>query len=305
MDEILAQAQAAARAGGAAGHRSAHRRDPRDGRRAVVQPVAVQPRHRGAAPAGLGVQAVRLPRGVRARRAQRAAPTSPPATVMADEPTTFSFNDQSWEPGNYDGEYDGPVTLRRALALSRNIVAVKVAEAAGYDHVAALWRKVGAGTPPRPYPSIALGVFEATPFEIASAYTIFPNGGTLRPLRALEAPGQRRRDLQGPGPPPKRSPQAVDLPRDEHDAQRDQRGHRRRRARRRVRARRRRQVRHDQRPARRLVRRLHAGVADRRLGRSRRQSAAGAERNAGRAADLDGVHDARPGRPRQPAVRGA
>jgi penicillin-binding protein 1B len=118
------------------------------------------------------------------------------ATVMPDEPTTFSFNDQSWEPGNYDGEFDGPVTLRRALALSRNIVAVKVAEAAGFDHVAALWRKVGAGTPPRPYPSIALGVFEATPFEIASAYTIFPNGGTLRPLVALKRLVSGGRDLK-------------------------------------------------------------------------------------------------------------
>jgi len=118
------------------------------------------------------------------------------ATVMPDEPTTFSFNDQSWEPGNYDGEFDGPVTLRRALALSRNIVAVKVAEAAGYDHVAALWRKVGAGTPPRPYPSIALGVFEATPFEIASAYTIFPGGGTLHPLVALKRLVSGGRDLK-------------------------------------------------------------------------------------------------------------
>lgn len=108
-----------------------------------------------------------------------------PASLVLDEPTTITFNDQDWEPGNYDGEYDGPVTLRRALALSRNIPAIKVAEAAGYDHVAALWRKIGAGTPPRPYPSIALGVFEASPMEVASAYTLFTNGGSIRPLRAI------------------------------------------------------------------------------------------------------------------------
>jgi penicillin-binding protein 1B len=118
-----------------------------------------------------------------------------PATIMPDEPTTFTFNDQEWNPGNYDGEFEGPVTLRRALALSRNIVAVKVAEAAGYDHVAALWRKIGAGTPPRPYPSIALGVFEATPLEIAAAYTIFPNEGTLRPLAAIQRLVSGGRDL--------------------------------------------------------------------------------------------------------------
>jgi len=51
--------------------------------------------------------------------------------------------------------------------------------------VAALWKRVGASTPPRPYPSIALGVFEATPFEIATAYTLFPNGGTIKPLHAI------------------------------------------------------------------------------------------------------------------------
>jgi penicillin-binding protein 1B len=108
-----------------------------------------------------------------------------PATVVLDEPTTWEFNQQTWTPGNYDGEYEGPITLRRALALSRNIATIKVAESTGYDHVAALWRQIGAGTPPKPYPSIALGVFEATPFEIASAFTLFPNGGTIKPLRAI------------------------------------------------------------------------------------------------------------------------
>ena len=109
-----------------------------------------------------------------------------PASLVMDEPTSFAFNQQTWNPGNYDGEYEGAITLRRALALSRNIATIKVAEAAGYEEVAALWRRVGAGTPPRPYPSIALGVFEATPFEIAAAYTIFPNGGTMKPLRAIQ-----------------------------------------------------------------------------------------------------------------------
>ena len=115
-----------------------------------------------------------------------------PATVVLDEPTTWEFNEQTWTPANYDGEYEGPITLRRALALSRNIATIKVAETAGYDEVAGLWRRVGAGTPPRPYPSIALGVFEATPLQVASAYTLFPNGGTIRPLQADLADRQRR-----------------------------------------------------------------------------------------------------------------
>ncbi len=70
-----------------------------------------------------------------------------------------------------------------------------MAETTGYDRVAALWRRVGAGTPPRPYPSIALGVFEATPLEIATAYTVFPNDGTLRPLRAISRMVSGGRDI--------------------------------------------------------------------------------------------------------------
>jgi penicillin-binding protein 1B len=119
-----------------------------------------------------------------------------PATVVIDEPTTFTSNDQPWDPANYEKEYDGPITLRRALALSRNIATIKVAETTGYGEVAALWRKVGTGTSPRPYPAIALGVFEATPYEIASAYTLFPNGGTMRPLRSISRLVSSGRDVQ-------------------------------------------------------------------------------------------------------------
>jgi penicillin-binding protein 1B len=108
-----------------------------------------------------------------------------PATIVDDEQTTFTFEGKEWTPGNYENEYDGAITLRRALAHSRNTATVKVAEMTGYDKIANLWKQVGSSTVPKPYPSIALGVFEATPFEVATAYTIFPNYGELRPLRAL------------------------------------------------------------------------------------------------------------------------
>ena len=108
-----------------------------------------------------------------------------PATLVNDEPTTFDANGTPWTPANYENEYDGQITLRRALAMSRNAATVKVAEAAGYGRVADLWRRIGAGTAPRAFPSIALGVFEATPMNIASAYTIFANGGQTRALRSL------------------------------------------------------------------------------------------------------------------------
>ncbi|MBI2836051.1 MAG: PBP1A family penicillin-binding protein [Acidobacteria bacterium] len=109
-----------------------------------------------------------------------------PATVVLDEPTTFAFEEKPYQPSNYGNQYDGAITLRHALAFSRNVPAVKVAEAAGFERVADLWQRLGAGTPPRPYPSIALGVFEATPIEIATAYTIFPNLGAVGSLHAIE-----------------------------------------------------------------------------------------------------------------------
>jgi penicillin-binding protein 1B len=108
-----------------------------------------------------------------------------PATVVVDEPTTFKDGENDYTPSNYQNEYDGPITLRTALARSRNIVAVKVAEQTGYNRVADLWKRIGVGTPARAYPSIALGVFEATPLEMTSAYTIFANGGQVRPLQAI------------------------------------------------------------------------------------------------------------------------
>ncbi len=108
-----------------------------------------------------------------------------PASVIADEPTSFAFGEETWSPRNYLSIYDGAITLRQALARSRNIPAVKLAETAGFDRVAALWSRIGAGTPPQPYPSIALGVFEATPLDIATAYTVFPTYGLVRPLRTF------------------------------------------------------------------------------------------------------------------------
>ncbi|MEW5980976.1 MAG: PBP1A family penicillin-binding protein [Acidobacteriota bacterium] len=108
-----------------------------------------------------------------------------PATLVDDEQTTFTYEDQQWTPGNYEDEYDGRITLRRAIAMSRNTATIRVAEMTGFDRIADLWKRFGTATVPRPYPSITLGVFEATPMEIAMAYTVFPNGGELRPLRAI------------------------------------------------------------------------------------------------------------------------
>jgi len=127
-----------------------------------------------------------------------------PATIVDDEKTTFTFEDKEWTPGNYEDEYDGSITLRRALAHSRNVATVKVAQMTGYDKIANLWKQFGSSTAPKPYPSIALGVFEATPFEVATAYTIFPNYGELRPLRPLSRIVNGGNDVAVVTPPVKR-----------------------------------------------------------------------------------------------------
>ena len=108
-----------------------------------------------------------------------------PASMTVDEPTTFSFDDQVWEPRNYDA-YDGEITFRRALAMSRNLGTIQVGATVGFDRVASLWREVGVGTPPRPFPAITLGVFELSPLEVAQAYTLFVNGGRVRPLTSIQ-----------------------------------------------------------------------------------------------------------------------
>ena len=108
-----------------------------------------------------------------------------PAALTVDEPATFTFDDQVWEPRNYDA-YDGEITWRRALAMSRNLGTIHVGEAVGFDQIAALWKRVGVGEPPRAFPSITLGVFELTPLEVAQAYTLFLNKGSVRPLRAIQ-----------------------------------------------------------------------------------------------------------------------
>ena len=130
------------------------------------------------------------------RAAEESRSDLTPASLTTDEPQTFTFDDQTWEPGNYDHEYDGEITWRRALALSRNLGTIHVGEAAGFDRVAALWRKVGVGTPAQGYPSITLGVFELTPFEVAQTYTLFTNDGAIRPLRTINRIATGDKDLK-------------------------------------------------------------------------------------------------------------
>ena len=104
-----------------------------------------------------------------------------PASTVMDEETTFWYehDTRSYTPGNFGDKFEGLMTLRYALAHSKNVPAVKVAEMVGYDKVAEVARAVGMNLDIQPTPSIALGSYDVTPLEIASAYTVFPNGGDL------------------------------------------------------------------------------------------------------------------------------
>jgi len=102
-----------------------------------------------------------------------------PATTYMDEPKTFTFDNQEYSPGNFGDTYtNAPVTLRDALVNSLNVVTVDVAMEVTIGRVMNLAAKAGLPKPPRAYPAMALGTSEATPLQIASAYTAFANLGS-------------------------------------------------------------------------------------------------------------------------------
>lgn len=99
-----------------------------------------------------------------------------PITVFDDAPITRRSGSKSWSPGNYDGEYEGPVTLRTAIEKSRNIPAVLLSERVGLTRLRTFLEEAGLSRATA-LPSVALGAFLTTPLELAGAYTAFANGG--------------------------------------------------------------------------------------------------------------------------------
>jgi penicillin-binding protein 1B len=100
-----------------------------------------------------------------------------PASIIDDAPTVFQYEDKIYTPKNFEDKYFGPVSASFALAHSLNNATVKVAEAVGYDKVAALARAAGIKSV-RATPAMAIGSYDATPMEMAGAYTVFANNGT-------------------------------------------------------------------------------------------------------------------------------
>jgi len=96
-----------------------------------------------------------------------------PDTVATDGPIDID----GWEPQNADGKYGGEMTLRTALALSRNTVAALLANDVGPDKVVEAAMRMGISSPLQAVPSIALGTQEVSLLELTAAYAPFANGG--------------------------------------------------------------------------------------------------------------------------------
>ena len=103
-------------------------------------------------------------------------------TKLNDDPHTFMFDGKPYDPGNFEkGEYPGMVTAAQAIAHSLNIATIDLAEQIGYENVAALARTAGIVNA-RGTPSVAIGTYNATPIDMAGAYTVFANNGVhLKP----------------------------------------------------------------------------------------------------------------------------
>jgi penicillin-binding protein 1B len=105
-----------------------------------------------------------------------------PATLVDDSQVSIANGNQVYEPRNYHDAFNGEVTARYALALSLNNATVRIGQEVGFDKVAALAKAAGISSV-RATPAIALGAYDATPLEMAGAYTVFGNQGThLTPL---------------------------------------------------------------------------------------------------------------------------
>jgi penicillin-binding protein 1A len=96
-----------------------------------------------------------------------------PDDTIVDSPVSFG----SWSPGNYDGKYEGAITVRRALGDSRNIPAVKTLAKLGVENLIPYLRRFGITSKIEPVLPIALGATDITLIEMVSAYSTFPNDG--------------------------------------------------------------------------------------------------------------------------------
>ncbi len=104
-----------------------------------------------------------------------------PATVINDAPLFFdagATGSQPWEPKNYDGTFDGPMSMRRGLAKSKNMISIRILQSIGPAYAQEWITRFGFDADKHPaYLTMALGAGSVTPLQMASAYSVFANGG--------------------------------------------------------------------------------------------------------------------------------
>jgi penicillin-binding protein 1A len=104
-----------------------------------------------------------------------------PASVIQDEPLTVSAEEtgsQVWEPKNYDGKYEGPMSMRTGLAKSKNLVSIRILKSIGTHYAQDYVTRFGFEADKHPpYLTMALGAGSVTPWQHLSGYAVFANGG--------------------------------------------------------------------------------------------------------------------------------
>ncbi len=124
------------------------------------------------------------------------------ATIFKDEKKTFTFNQDSYTPGNFGDAFSNKeTTLRDALVKSKNVITVDIAMQCNVGKVMNLATKAGMPKVDKAYPSMALGTAEATPLQVATAYTMFANlGDRVLPMPITKIASGEGRTIAAPAP---------------------------------------------------------------------------------------------------------
>jgi len=139
-----------------------------------------------------------------------------PATVVNDAPLFFSAGTtggKPWEPKNYDGKFEGPMTVRTALAKSKNMVSIRILQTVGAENAQEWITRFGFDADKHPpYLTMALGAGSVTPLQMAAGYGVFANGGRyVAPRFIARITDHRGKVLQeSPAPALADAPQVID-----------------------------------------------------------------------------------------------
>jgi penicillin-binding protein 1A len=128
-----------------------------------------------------------------------------PSTMVEDEPIVIPASQtgsQAWEPHNYDGKYEGPMKLRTALAKSKNMVSIRILQAITPAYAQDYATRFGFEAEKHPpYLTMALGAGAVTPWQMASAYSVFANGGyRIQPYVIMEIRNERNEVVAAAAP---------------------------------------------------------------------------------------------------------